>query len=204
MVLRAVDASCVVDGGALPLSRIGALSPRHLRFLRERVLRHVARIGGEKTLPRKVYLLRGNRSRVVRAEPRIRDALLAEGFTAVDPAQLEFEDQVRLFRDAETIVAAQRRRANQSSILRQLSGRACATRFAPGRIHSLPQSASDRRGRSLLRSAGASAARCARAVNEEQYMHADYEVSPEDVVEALWRLRSETWPAKTVNLETMN
>ena len=98
--------TCIVDGRALPLSTIGAVSPHHLHIVRDRILKHVAQLGGTNSLPRKVLLLRGNRGRALRTEEEIRIALVAEGFEAVDPTDLEFEDQVRLFRDADAIVSA--------------------------------------------------------------------------------------------------
>jgi len=96
--------SFIVDGHSLPFWMIGALSSRHLRFVRDRILQHIAKDSDHSRFPERVFLLRGNRARVVSTEKKIRAALEREGFISLDPATLCFEDQVRLFRDAKVIV----------------------------------------------------------------------------------------------------
>ncbi len=181
--------SCIVDGRALPLSHIGALSPRHLRFVRERVLRHVQDNHGGSPLPRKVFLTRGRRVRTLDTEDQIRSALAAEGFVAVDPAKLRFEDQVRLFRDAKAIVAASGAALtnllfceNNPDVLALIGAHiadfnlysnllqiACGGRFSqvPGRPLVAPSS----------------------ILNEDHYIHVDYSVEVSDVMETLHRLQ---------------
>ncbi len=181
--------SCIVDGRALPLSRISALSPRHLRFVRERILRHVRDNDGGSPLPRKVFLTRGRRVRSLDTEDQIRLALAAEGFVAVDPAKLRFEDQVRLFRDAEAIVAASGAALtnllfceNNPDVLALIGAHiadfslysnllqiACGGRFShvPGRPLVAPAS----------------------ILNEDHYIHVDYTVEVSDVMETLHRLQ---------------
>jgi glycosyltransferase involved in cell wall biosynthesis len=96
--------SFIVDGLGLPLSQIGALSARHLQFLRNKVLHNIARSGNANELPRKIYLSRGKRGRALSNERDIENALHRIGFQSVDPVTMSFEEQVRLFRDAEVII----------------------------------------------------------------------------------------------------
>ena len=184
--------TCVVDGRALPLSRIGALSPRHLRFVRERILRRVQEYDRGPDLPRKVLLVRGRRMRSLDTEEEIRSALIEIGFVAIDPMQLQFEDQVRLFRDAEVVVTASGAALtnllfcqnnpdiialigahiadfNLYSNLLQIAG---GGRFSqvPGRVLASPT----------------------RVVSEEHYIHADYTVEVEAVMQTLRNLKEES------------
>lgn len=183
--------SCIVDGGALPLSRISALSWRHLRFVRERILSHVQKRGDSAPLPRKVFLLRGTRARNLCNEDRIRAVLADEGFVAVDPTRLHFKDQVRLFRDAKAIVAASGAALsnllfceNEPDVL-ALVGRhildfnmySNVLQIAGGgRFSHVP-------GRPLISPSD--------AVTEEHYIHVDYAVRVEDVLESLRYMRSQ-------------
>ena len=57
--------SFIVDCRALPFWMIGALSSRHLRFVRDQILQHVAKNSDDRRFPERVYLLRGHRARVV-------------------------------------------------------------------------------------------------------------------------------------------
>lgn len=96
--------SFIVDGRSLPFNMIGALSSRHLRFVRDRILQHVAKNSDDRRFPERIYLLRGHRARGISTEKKIGQILEREGFVALDPATWCFEDQVRLFRDAKIIV----------------------------------------------------------------------------------------------------
>ena len=114
--------SYVVDGRAIPFPRIGALSARHLRFVRERILRFVNESEPSRRFPQKVYLSRGRRARTATNENEIQGALESKGFFMIDPVALDFVDQVRLFRDAEVIVGATGAASHQPTILRTRSG----------------------------------------------------------------------------------
>ncbi|WP_155831212.1 glycosyltransferase 61 family protein [Hyphomicrobium sp. 802] len=95
----------IVDGLAAPLRSIGAMSRRHMQFLRQRILEALPPAPASK-FPTKIFLSRGNRPRSITNEVEIQEMLMRDGFTAVDTATMSFDDQVCLFRNAEILVGA--------------------------------------------------------------------------------------------------
>lgn len=88
----------------LSRAEIGALSPAGLRFLRAQVLGNL-NIGAPERA-RKLYLSRRNtRWRRVINDAEIAEFLGGHGFEVIEIEQYSFADQVKLFRDAECIVA---------------------------------------------------------------------------------------------------
>ena len=182
--------SCIVDGLALPLSRIGVLSPRHLQFVRERILQHVAKLDREVAAPThdspdKILLLRGRRARAVTSELVIQSELMKQGFVAVDPVALSFEDQVRLFRDAKVIVAASG--AALTNLLFCSKDPAVFSLIAGHNVEfSLFANLLQIAGRGCFTHVPGKATTTAReSPNAEFYVHANYEVEPDDVIKAI-------------------
>ena len=95
----------IVDAMAMPLRAIGAMSGRHLQFVRQKVLSTVSSVPASR-FPRKIFLCRGSRPRSITNEAEIQESLMQDGFIAIDTATMTFEDQVCLFRNAEIIVGA--------------------------------------------------------------------------------------------------
>jgi hypothetical protein len=181
--------SCIVDGRALPLSRISALSPRHLRFVRERILRHVQCDESARPLPRKVFLTRGRRVRSLDTEDQIRSALAAKGFVAVDPAKLRFEDQVRLFRDAEVIVSS-----SGAALTNLLFCERSPNVIALIGTHNVDFNLFSNvlqiaGGGRFSHVTGRPLTTATQSVNEHHYIHVDYGVRVQDVMETLHRLQ---------------
>jgi hypothetical protein len=88
----------------LPRTEIGALSPAGLRFLQARVLENLK--VGRPQRGRKLYLSRRNmRWRQVINDAEIAEFLVERGFEVIEIEQYSFADQVKLFREAECIVA---------------------------------------------------------------------------------------------------
>lgn len=87
----------------IPEHEQGPFSPRCLRFLRERVHASLPPAGRPR---RRIYLSRGKRLwRHLLNDAEVAAYLRTEGFETVFPEELSFADQVRLFQDAEAIVA---------------------------------------------------------------------------------------------------
>lgn len=98
----------------IPQAEIGALSPEGLAWLREKVL--AAYPCDENSITpcnQKIYLSRRNMSwRKVTNEAEIAAFVTAHGYQVVDIETLSFQDQIKLFRNAQSIIAP-----NGSSLL---------------------------------------------------------------------------------------
>jgi capsular polysaccharide biosynthesis protein len=82
----------------------GCTPPWVIKFLRERLLPTAVNTVGRGN---KIYVERGgSTARPIINEPDLIAALTAEGFIAVKPESLTFQEQVALYRDAQVIVAA--------------------------------------------------------------------------------------------------
>jgi capsular polysaccharide biosynthesis protein len=82
----------------------GTFSPQALLNLRQRIWRNLpptVRKPGTR-----IVIRRNSGIRIVTNEHEIEQALVARGFTAVEPERLSFEEQVKLFSNAEIVVGA--------------------------------------------------------------------------------------------------
>ncbi|MGF7176573.1 glycosyltransferase family 61 protein [Azospirillum doebereinerae] len=87
----------------IPTHEQGPFSPRCFRFLRDRIFASLPPSGAR---TRRIYLSRGKRHwRHLLNDAEIAEHLRTEGFETVFPEELSFVEQVRLFQDAEAIVA---------------------------------------------------------------------------------------------------
>jgi Glycosyltransferase 61 len=177
--------SYIVDGRAIPFDRIGAFSPRHLRFVRERILGFVNQQQSGRRFSPKVYLTRRGRARSTTNEDEIQSALEGMGFSTVDPGELDFIDQIRLFRDAETIVGA-----TGAAMTNLLFCEKDPDVFAfVGRQNvdfaifaNMLQVAGDGRYNQVP---GTPAISRAEALSEERFIHSNYTVDVRDLIKAL-------------------
>lgn len=178
--------TCIVDGRALPFPMIGGMDRDMFKRYRRRILDHVAGSAGS-DLPRRVYLTRNAQHRQLGNESKVIATLEKRGFVAVDPVTLSFSDQVRLFRDAEAITGAGGAAFTNLLFCESQPFVAISVArhnvdfplfanlldIAGGRFSHVP-------GRPLVDSMG--------CINEDQYVHVDYEVSAKAFVDTLDRM----------------